>query len=134
MNTITPKPRTPLRSTGPPARIQPLQPNKNHRCVKVTADFVPSIVPLGDTGAVHLEQSCTVRTGGTTWFIGNNAGNSGGAVWAFNGSEVVATGNTSFVDNASQNYGGRSRKQSAPERCSSKGLDNVEAWLSDMCG
>ncbi|CBJ31472.1 conserved unknown protein [Ectocarpus siliculosus] len=57
-------------------------------------------------GAVNLQHSCTMRTGGTTWFIGNQAGSSGGAVWAFNGSEVVITGATSFIENTSQNYGG----------------------------
>ena len=38
----------------------------------------------------------------------NQAGNSGGAVWASDGSEVVATGNTTFIGNACQNYGGES--------------------------
>lgn len=61
---------------------------------------------LLSTGAVNLEHSCLIKTDGVTSFTGNQAGNDGGAVWAFNESEVVATGNTSFLDNTSQKYGG----------------------------
>lgn len=67
-----------------------------------------SDTPVG-TGAVNLEHSCLIKTGGTTTFTNNTSENSGGAIRAFNGSEVVITGNTTFLNNSAQNDGGKLR-------------------------
>jgi len=58
------------------------------------------------TGAVHLQRSCVFQADGVTQFTDNDAGNNGGAVYADEGSEIIAAGTTSFQRNFGKAFGG----------------------------